>query len=248
MDSMYSRDDELAVITPRLSEIPPQLPSLSNVSSCVAFGCGFGTLDLAFVRHCIANVKEFIAVEPDAACAAQLRMKLPMEMTNVKCVVHEETAQNWKGADHPVVAVLLIHFIYFLNPGERMAFYHRLMDSVLRSGGFVFVVIRPRHTDGEPSSHCQVLKRLNSKAQSELLTDRAVRDAMLSVGFELCYEKTYECHLNVEELDDAFLSIFPRVCLDGALSLELVRQTAQEVFGDSKKVRHDSSLGVFRKP
>jgi len=246
LDSMYSRVDDLDFITPSLSEVRATL-ELDDVHSCVAVGCGYGLLDLTFVEHCMPNVNEFIAIEPDPACAAELRMKLPDQLPHAKSVVCEETVNSWQGLDHPADAVLFVHFLYYLDPRERVVLYQRLMDDVLQSGSYVFVLIHPHHSSGEPSAYCRVIQQLKSSEQSsEFVTDAEVCNAMSSVGFELCYEQMYNCHLNVEDPDDAFLSLFLRP--DGGWSLEAVRHAAKNVFGDSKQVRHDSWLGIFRKP
>ena len=246
LDSMYDRVDDLDVIVPLLGEIRSKLP-LSNVSSCVAVGCGYGLLDRLFVQHCMPSVSEFTAIEPDPTCAADLRVKLPKQLPNVKTIVCEETVQSWRGVDHPVDVVLLVHFLYYLAHKERMALYRRLMNTVLQSGGFVFVLIHPHHTSGEPSAYRRVVQLLKSSEESfEFVTDKEVRDSMSSVGFQLCYEQMYESHLNVEDPDDAFLSLF--LCPESGWNLESVRQAAKVIFGDSKKVRHDSWLGIFRKP
>jgi len=245
LDSMYDRVDDLDVIVPSLGEIRSRLP-LSNVRSCVAVGCGYGLLDLLFVQHCMPSINELIAIEPDPMCAAELRLKLPKLLTNVKTVVCEEMVQSWQGVDHPVDVVLLVHFLYYLGPRERLALYSRLMDSILQSGSFVFILIHPHHTSGEPSAYCRVIQQLKSSEEcNEFISDREVRDAMSSVGFHLCYEQMYKSHLNVEDPDDAFLSLF--LCPEGGWSLESVRQAAKVIFEDSKKVRHDSWLGIFRK-
>jgi len=246
LDSIYDRVDDLNVIIPSLSEIRSRLP-LSNVRSCVAVGCGYGLLDQLFMQHCMPSICEFTAIEPDPMCASELRVKLPKQLPGVKTIVCEETVQCWQGADSPVDVVLLVHFLYYLGPVERLALYQRLMDSVLRSGGFVFILIHPHHTSGEPSAYCRVIQQLKSlEVSNEFVSDGEVCSAMLSVGFQLCYERMYECHLNVENPDDAFLSLF--LCPEGGWCLESVHQAAKEIFGDSKKVRHDSWLGIFRKP
>ena len=243
---MYDRVDDLDIIVPSLSEIRSRLP-LSKVSSCVAVGCGYGLLDRLFVQNCMPSVNEFIAIEPDPTCAAELRVKLPKQLPNVKkTVVCEETVQSWQGPEYAVDAVLLIHVLYYFDPGERLALYQRLMNSILRSGSFVFILIHPHHTSGEPSAYRRVIHLLKSSEEcDEFVTDREVRDAMSSVGFQLCYEHMYESHLNVEDPDDAFLSLF--LCPEAGWSLESVRQASKLIFGDSKKVRHDSWLGIFSK-
>jgi len=246
MDSMYSRVDDLDFIIPSLSTVRASL-QLENVHSCMAVGCGYGILDLIFVEQFMPDISEFVAIEPDPASAEQLRIKLPKQLPTVESVVFEEMVQSWQGIDHLVDAVLLIHVLYYLNAQERLMLYRRLMDNVLHSGGFVFVLIHPHHTSGEPSAYCRVIQQLKSSKQcDEFVTDGEVRDAMSSVGFDLCYEQMYGCHLNVRDPDDAFLSLFLRP--DATWSLESVRQAARKIFGDAERVRHDSWLGIFRKP
>jgi len=246
LDSVYDRVDDLDIIIPSLSEIQSKLP-FDSVYSCVSVGCGYGRLDLIFMEHFMRNVSEFIAVEPDPVCAAELRMKLPEKLPNVKSIVCEEMVQSWPGVNQPVDAVLLIHFLYYLNPAERLALCRRLHDNVVHRGGFVFVLIHPHHTSGEPSAYCRVIQQLKSSERcDEFVTDREVCDTMLSTGFELCFEQMYTGHMNVEEPDDALLSLFLRP--DGRWDLDSVRHAAREVFGHSKRVRHDSWLGIFRKP
>jgi len=246
IDSMYARVDDLDKIVPSLSEVRSSL-SLDHIQSCVAVGCGYGRLELIFVNHCMPHISKFIAIEPDRACAAELREKLPHQLPNVDNIVCEETVQTWQGAGHPVDAVLLIHFLYYLSPTERLALFRRLMDDVLQSGSYVFILIHPHHTSGKPSAYSRVIQLLKSSNNSdELVSNTEVSGAMATVGFELCYERMYHCHLNVADPDDAFLSLIR--CPDDSWSLQSVRQAANDVFKDAKQVRHDSWLGIFRKP
>jgi len=246
LESMYNRVDDVDVITPSLSDISLKLP-LSDVRSCVAVGCGYARQEVLFVHHCMPNISEFTAIEPDPLCATELRMKLPKQLPSTKSVVCEETVQSWHGVDHPVDVVLLFHFLYYLSVKERMDLYCRLIDSVLQSGSFVFIFIHPFHTSGEPSAYCRVIQKLQSSEEcAVVVTDQEVCDVMLSVGFQLCYERMYQSYLNVEDPDDAFLSIF--LFPECGWSLKSVRQAVKDIFGDSKKVRHDSWLGIFRKP
>jgi len=155
----------------------------------------------------------------------------------------QETVQCWQGVVSPVDAVLLFHVLYYFKPHQRPALYKRLFDATMQSGSYVFVLIHPYHTCGEPSVSRLLMQMLDFSDQT--ITDEEVRDNMLSVGFELFHERMYRCHMNVENLDDAFLSL---VLTQGERSLETVRMIARKIFGDSKQVRNDIWLGVFRKP
>jgi len=128
-----------------------------------------------------------------------------------------------------------------------LALYKRLYDTVVKSGGFVFIIIHPHYISGEPSAYCRLFQLVKSFKQGyECITDREILEAVSSVGFELCYERMYHCQLNVENPDDAFMSLF--LGGDGRGVNESVRQAAKEVFGDFKHVHHDIWLGIFRKP
>jgi len=165
------------------------------------------------------------AVEPDPENAAVLKKNLAERLPNVRSAVCQKTAQSWRDPDQPIDAVVLFHFLYYFNPEARMALYKRLYDNVLHSGGFVFI-LHPHFTSREPSAYCRVMQRVISSENSEaFITDREVVDAVLSVGFELCYERTYHCHVNVEDIDDVFLSLF--YVHQKVVTLESVRQICQ---------------------
>jgi len=245
MDSYYDHVDELDVVVPSFSEIGTKL-QLENVKSCVAIGCGHGILELPYLEHCMPNLSHFTAVEPDAESVEMLKMKLAERLPSVRSVVLPDTVQRWQGVDQLVDAVLLFHFLYYLNTQERLQLYKRLFDTIVQSGSYVSILFHPYHNSGEPSADCRILHRLQfSELNHELISDREVVETVTAVGFELSYERMYQCYMNVEHLDDAFLSL---ILGDSERSLESVRLVAKEVFGDSKQSRHDIWLGVFRKP
>jgi len=146
-------------------------------------------------------------------------MKLAERLPNVRSVVFQETIQQWQGVDQPVDVVLLFHVLYHLNLQERTALYKRQFETILHSSSYVFILIHPLHTSGEPSVYCRIIHQLKSLTQT--ITDREVLDSMLSVGYELCYERMYHCHLNVEDPDDTFLSLF-LLADDSSSSLESI--------------------------
>ena len=245
MDSFYKRTDDHDVIVPSFTvEIKFHM---ENVKSCVSIGTGHGSIELPCLEHSMPNLTKFTAVEPDPESAATLKKNLAERLPNVRSDVCQETVQSWRDPDEPVDAVLLFHVLYHLNPEERMALFKRLYDTVFKSGGFLIILIHSYFTSDKPSAYCRVLQLLKpSEKNYEIITDREVVDAVVSVGFELCYERMYNCHLNVEDPDDAFLSLF--LLPEKDVSLEAVRQAAKEVFGDSKRVNHDVWLAIFRKP
>ena len=50
MDAWSVRTDDLAIVVPSLDEIRTKLRS-ENVKSCVAFGCGYGNMELPYLEH-----------------------------------------------------------------------------------------------------------------------------------------------------------------------------------------------------
>jgi len=246
MDSFYKRADDHDVIIPSFTEVEIKF-RMENVKSCVSIGTGHGGMELPCLEHSMPNLTQFTAVEPDPESAATLKKNLAERLPNVRSDVCQETVQSWRDPDEPVDAVLLFHVLYHLNPEERMALFKRLYDTVFKSGGFLIILIHSYFTSDKPSAYCRVLQLLKpSEKNYEIITDREVVDAVVSVGFELCYERMYNCHLNVKDPDDAFLSLF--LLPEKDVGLEAVRHAAKEVFGDSERVNHDVWLAIFRKP
>jgi len=90
MDSWYDHVDDVAVILPSLADVRTELQS-DRVESCLAIGCGHGTMELPFLQHCMPNLSRFTAVEPDPQSVAVLKMKLAQCLPNVASVVFQVT-------------------------------------------------------------------------------------------------------------------------------------------------------------
>jgi len=71
-------------------------------------------------------------------------------------------------------------------------------------------------------------------------------EMMTSAGFLYCYELHMKCQLDAEELD--YLVSWYAYFIGCGLSTEVIRKTAEEVFGGRKTVPHDNWFGAFRKP
>jgi len=63
------------------------------------------------------------AVEPDPENAAVLKKNLAERLPNVRSAVCQKTVQSWRDPDQPVDAVVLFHFLYYLNPEARLALH-----------------------------------------------------------------------------------------------------------------------------
>ena len=74
-----------------------------------------------------------------------------------------------------------------------------------------------------------------------------ISEMMTSAGFSLCYEQAVDCELRVEPLDNDYLSSFV-IWSGGTVSLERVREVAEEEYGDRKIVAYNMTFAVFRKP
>ena len=174
------------------------------------------------------------------------RPELPScyQMWSICC---QETAQSWKGADQPFDAVLLFHCLYYIPQLERPALFKKLFDNVVANGGLVFIVTSPCNLENT-TSLWRLFERLSLPSYSvfEVIDGVQVRDMMTSVGFHECYQLPIEYQLDAEEPNDDLMSVFV-FWSRGMLSLENVREAANEVFGNEKCLPNDVWFGVFEK-
>jgi len=241
LDQRFDVGETLTQYLPQLRETFPQL---SAARSCAMIGCGYGYLDLEFVRECLPNVTELAAVEPDADQMAELKNRVAKLFPTATVEFFQETAQGWKGAGKPFQVVLLFHCLYYVPQSERPALFQRLFDSVVTSGGHVFILVNPCTSSANPPC----LVRLNGLlgVQNDPLDGDRVYDMMTSVGFSDCYQLHINSRMEAGELDD-FVSLY-RHWSGGKLSPQVIRKAAKQVFGSKKTVPHDNWFGVFRKP
>lgn len=230
-----------------LSNINNAFPQLSSVKSCAMLGCGSGQLDLEFVSRYLPNVEKLTAVEPDADQMAAFKTRVAQLLPNVSSDFCQETAQGWKGADQPFDAVLLFHCLYYIPQLERSALYKKLFDNFVANGGLVFIVTSPCNSQNLTSLwRLFELLSLPSYGVMEIIGGVQVRDVMTSVGFHECYQLSIEYQLDAEEPNDDLMSVFV-FWSRGTLSLEKVREAANEVFGNKKRLPNDVWFGVFEK-
>jgi len=174
------------------------------------------------------------------------RPELPScyQMWSICC---QETAQSWKGADQPFDAVLLFHCLYYIPQLERPALFKKLFDNVVANGGLVFIVTSPCNLENT-TSLWRLFERLSLPSYSafEVIDGVQVRDMMTSVGFHECYQLPIEYQLDAEEPNDDLMSVFV-FWSRGMLSLENVREAANEVFGNEICLPNDVWFGVFEK-
>jgi len=218
-------------------------PQLSSVKSCAMIGCGYGHLDVEFVRECLPNVAELAAVEPDADQMAQLKIRLAQLFPMVSVDFFQETAQSWKGAGKTFDAVLLFHSLYSLSTSELADLLKKLSDDVLTSGGHVFVLHNPCTSENPP---CLARFHRLLCDQYEEVDGGQLCELMTSAGFRYCYQLEVKCQLDMEESDE-FVEwyAYEYGCRS---SPEVIQKTAEEVFGSRKFVPHDNWFGAFRKP
>jgi len=255
MESEYSRvwktyqerDNIRDMFIQSLPRIKDDLPGLSNIKSCVMIGCGYGRLELDFVSlyGCLENVKEIAAVEPDAKQLAKLKNRVAQLLPTMSANFYEETAGTWKGVDKPFDAVLVFESVYFLFPSERASLFKKLFDNVVANGGFVFMFQSEYVFSCPITSLGRVVKRLGISYPSAEVAE--VRNEMTSAGFRLCYELPIRCELNCEKLDDEFMSMFV-YWSEGTVTLESVREVAEEEFGGRKTDPYTMIFQAFRKP
>ena len=232
-DERMNQREILIRYLPQFKNIFPQL---SSVKSCAMIGCGYGNLDVEFVRECLPNVAELAAVEPDADQMGELFPAVSVDF-------FQETSQRWKGAGKPFEIVLLFHSLYFLSLSEQVALFKKLFDDVVTSGGHVFVMHNPCTSESPP---CLIRFHRLLCEQNDEFDGGQLCEMMTSAGFLYCYELHMKCQLDVEELD--YLVSWYAYFIGCGLSTEVIRKTAEEVFGGRKTVPHDDWFGAFRKP
>lgn len=246
-ETMDRRTNRRDMLIQSLSGIKNVFPQLSSVKSCVMLGCGRGHLDLEFVSRYLPNVKKLTAVDPDLDQIAAFEARVAQLLPNVITEFCQETAQSWKAADQPFDAVLLFHCLCYIPQFERPVLLKKLFDNVLSSGGLVFILTSPCNRQN-PTTMCRLFDLLSipSYGLIDFVDGVQVCDMMTSVGFGCCYQLPIEYQVDVEEPND-MMAVFAFLSR-GRLSLEKVRETAQEMIGSEKAIQHEMWFGVFEKP
>jgi len=239
LDERVNERETLIRYLPQFKNI---FPRLSSVKSCAMIGCGYGKLDVEFVRECLPNVAELAAVEPDADQMAVLKIRLAQLFPTVSVDFFQDTAQSWKGAGKPFEVVLLFHCLYFLSPSELAALFKKLFDDVVASGGHIFV-LHNTCTSEDPARLFRLHRLLSGQSEVD---GAQLCEMMTSAGYRSCYELHMKCQLDVEKLDE-FAAWYAYVT-GCTLSSEVIHKAAEEVFGGRKTVPHDNWFGAFRKP
>jgi len=241
--SLDERVNECEMLINYLPQFKNIFPQLSSVKSCAMIGCGYGHLDVEFVRECLPNVAELAAVEPDADQMAVLKIRLAQLFPTVSVDFFQETSQSWKGVGKPFEVVLLFHSLYYLSLSELAALFSKLFDDVLASGGHIFVL---HNTCTSENPACLVKFHRLLCDQYESFDGAQLCEMMTSAGFHDCYQLHVKCQLDMEDSNE-FVAWF--AAMKGCtLSSEVIRKTAEEVFGGRKIVPHDNWFGAFRKP
>jgi len=238
------------MIVQSVAGINNALPQLSGVKTCAMLGCGGGQVELEFVCKYLPNVKKLTAVEPDADQMAAFKTRVAQLLPDVNTAFCQETAQSWKGSDQPFDAVMLFHCLYYVPLSERPALFKKLFDNVVANGGLVFIIINPCNILENPTDICRFIDLLGIPSYNFMTQDIdgvQIRDMMTKTGFRKCYQLSKEYQIDAKELNDVMMSVFVFLSR-GNLTLEKVRQTAEELFGSEKYIQDDVWFGVFEKP
>ena len=85
------------------------------------------------------------AVEPDTDQMAELKTRVAQLLPAVRADFFQETAQSWNGAGERFDAVLTFECLYYVSVSERPVLAKKLFDTVVASGGLVFITVNPWH-------------------------------------------------------------------------------------------------------
>jgi len=205
--AFYERGNYREVFINALSKISTDV-KLGGVRSCLAIGHNDGLCEIEFLKHCKANISNFIGIEPDHASAEHLRTYLRSNLPSVESQVFETKIQNWEGPSIPVDLIMMFQVLYFVPAGERQEFVKKVHDSWLVSGGCVAVLTR--------KSGLGVFERLGLP----LPTYEEIEADFLKAGFTRHYEHEMEVTADLTDPDESLLPFFQLGSKDRLITLD----------------------------
>jgi len=215
--------------------------NLASVSSCLTIGPGDGEREVQLIKHCVPNISQLIAIEPDQASAERLRSRLAKDLAAVNSQVIESNVQSWKGLDDPVDLVLMMLCLYYVRANERKELFKKMRDEWLVSGGRVIVVSSSRTRC--PGNANEIYARLGTP----LTAWEDIEADLVEAGFIKQYAHEVQCTRDFANLDESYLRFF-QYHIDQPVTLDHVRSVAEEMFPSGKSDQLFYMFAVFQKP
>ena len=204
LEQFRKRRNEAEILYPLMERIKAEV-DLESVETCLSIGTGTGEYDVAFIKRCLPNLKQFIAVERNADCAAKLRSNLQTSLPHLDKVIHQESIEEWKGPGCRVDVILVLHMLYDLKKEDRLKLMEKCFQSWLKPSTGVMVVVHMSDEE-EPVNVMQMIYR-EMDGWNLLLEAKEVKEEILSMGHVIHPVFKYECTLNLQNLDAGTLKM-----------------------------------------
>ena len=233
----YDNYNELFEVT--MSKLTSEL-NLSSVKSCLAVGPGDGEYEVAFIKQCVSNISQFIAVEPDHESLELLRTRLAKSLPDVDSQVIETKIESWEALDEPVDLVLLMCVLYYISANDRKQLFKKLHDRWLTTGGYMVVV----NSSGTkcPGNICEIYERLDQPVPAW----EDIETELLQVGFIKQFADVMKCVRDFSTVDEHLVR-FMQNYMHRPITLDQVRGVVQQLFPDKKCDQMIYTLAVFQK-
>jgi len=234
-----SHDNYDEVFQATFSRLSMEL-DLASVKSCLILGPGEGKHEVPFIKQCAANISRLIAVEPDHQSAEKLRVRLDKDLPGVDCQVTETDIQSWKGLDHPVDLVLMMHVLYYVSESERKELFGKLQERWLNAGGLAIVVSSSRTKC--PGNANEIYQRLGTPmpAWEDIESD------VLEAGLAKKYADEMQYVRDFSDPDESFLRFYQKH-IDQPVTLDAVRSAIKELFPNGKSDQVFSTFAMFQR-
>ena len=212
----------------------------SSVKSCLTVGPGDGQYKVAFIKQCVGNTSQLIAVDHDHESVERLKVNLAKNLPNVESQVIETNIERWKGIDGQVDLVLLMNVLYYVRANDRKELYKKMHEEWLASDGRVVVVSVSRTKC--PGNACELLDRLGTP----ILAWEDIESELLEAGFIKQYAYEMQCTRDYSKIDEYSLR-FIQYLVDRPVTLDEVRSAVQELFPEGQCDQLFYTLAVFQK-
>ena len=222
LSSFRQKDNQ--IISDLIKSIDKQ--DLQSADSCISIGPGPGLIEIDFVHQCLPNLKKFTAVEPDPNCAAELQTNLDTLLSKrIETEIHREVAQLWKGPEHRVDVILVFHSLYYVDKPGRLDLLGKCLNSWLKPGGTMFVMMLKDVKDGEQHFMNEIYRLLEVPVLVEAQT---IREEIGMLGFKTDKDYTYQYDKDMNTADEEFVD-FLKYHIDKPVDSSVIKEAMHKV-------------------
>ena len=139
LEQLRGRQNEAECLYPLMDGIKMEV-DLESAETCLSIGTGPGQYDIEFIKRCLPNLNQFIAVENDTDCVTQLRSNVEKSLPHLDAEIHQESIEAWKGPDCQVDVILLFHMFYYFEKEDRLKLIEKFQSWLKPQTGVMVVV------------------------------------------------------------------------------------------------------------